>query len=370
MIKGLTKSFLRNSLACVCLASLIQIAAVPGAAAGVKKTVEQKKEIPVEKQTVIHINNANGDTKILGKKGQAGVIKITAVKKVKASDEEEALELLDNLYFEVKKTKDKVSIVTHYPKKRGKDRGFLSILKNIKRRARINYFLEVPMGLNADVSSASGDIAVLNIMGDAAVRSASGDVEMKTVGGEVSIGLSSGDVVIERIDGDVNISTSSGDAIVENVGGDLSVSATSGDIRIRNVEGNAALNIVSGDLELEGCGGNVSAGSSSGDMILRNIEGRVGANSSSGDIESTILPLDANKFNFSTASGDVEIGYMTPRGFGFLLDASTVSGSINGNMTIKIEKIARRHLRGKVGSANASLVISTASGDISIYKEP
>jgi hypothetical protein len=75
---------------------------------------------------------------------------------------------------------------------------------------------------------------------------------------------------------------------------------------------------------------------------------------------------EEGKYALSTCSGDVDVLYQAPGDVGFLLDVNTMSGTIDGDMEIKLEKVSRRRLKGVVGNGKGSLVIATASGDITI----
>lgn len=89
-------------------------------------------------------------------------------------------------------------------------------------------------------------------------------------------------------------------------------------------------------------------------------------NSSSGDVEIFITPADMKKYSLVTCSGDVDVFYLKDLDLGFLLDINTMSGAIEGDMEIKLDKVTRRHLKGTVGKGKAQLAITTASGDVSI----
>jgi hypothetical protein len=338
-------------------------------ASSVKRTEEVKKEIKVGGQSIIEIRNAKGSTKVLGK-NHLRSIRLVAVKKVKADDAETAAELLRELRIEVNTKKDKISIVTKYPEKRRRRKSFLGFLKSIGRSAYIDYFIEVPENLNVHVASSSGDVEVLSIEGDAVVNSASGDVVAKVVGGNVTIGLSSGDVDVDEVGGDLNAQTASGDVDITNVSGNVNASTSSGDMHIANVSGDAVLGLVSGDLKLNNCEGNVTVGSSSGDMTIHDVGGDLKASSSSGDIVLVFSPVGKHDYSLSTASGDVNVKFHASKGYGFVLDVTTASGTISGDMTIKMDKMSRRRLRGIVGNGGSSLVISTASGSVNLREIP
>ena len=103
--------------------------------------------------------------------------------------------------------------------------------------------------------------------------------------------------------------------------------------------------------------------------LLEDMDGSIEANSSSGDIVVTINPASNLNYSFATASGDVVVDYLTPEDYGFLLEITTGSGSIGGDLAINVEKISRRYLKGTVGSGKATLKIMTASGDVRVQEK-
>jgi DUF4097 and DUF4098 domain-containing protein YvlB len=70
----------------------------------------------------------------------------------------------------------------------------------------------------------------------------------------------------------------------------------------------------------------------------------------------------------SSSSGDVSVHYVPVKDFGFQLDVRTASGSIEGDLPIRVTRVDRRRLQGVVGSGAASLEIETSSGDVMILE--
>ncbi|MCK5408218.1 MAG: DUF4097 family beta strand repeat protein, partial [Candidatus Krumholzibacteria bacterium] len=100
----------------------------------------------------------------------------------------------------------------------------------------------------------------------------------------------------------------------------------------------------------------------------RNVLGSVRAFASSGDVTMHIVPVGNKEFVVKTASGDVSVMFASADRYGFLLDVSTASGSIEGDLDIRLDKVSRRVLRGVVGTGECKLMIETASGNIIIQQ--
>jgi len=326
---------------------------------------EVTETIPVNGETVLHVKNARGETIIVGQEGLRK-ISIEATKIVQTKDAERAEELMKLLTFDVERDGDEILIIARHPDSDKERKSIWSFFKGIRHRTTIDFTIEIPKAFDVKVTSTSGDVQISSIDGDAKIYGTSGDLRVREVGGSSFFELTSGDVDIEDVARQVQVKLSSGSARIDGVGEGLVLTATSGDVKAYNIRGNADVKLVSGDLTLVDCEGDVNSASSSGDMTIKGIGGSLNVSSSSGDIEILITPAEMQKYNLTTCSGDVNVLYVNNTDLGFLLDVNTMSGAIEGDMQIKLDQVSRRHLRGIVGKGKSELVITTASGDVSI----
>ncbi len=109
--------------------------------------------------------------------------------------------------------------------------------------AGLDLVIQVPQGINADISDGSGDTKILNI-------------------GSLEAADGSGDFSVDGATGSVRITDGSGSLRIENVGGDVTVNDGSGDINVRNVSGSFVV-------ESDGSGG-IYASDVRGSVIVRN----------------------------------------------------------------------------------------------------
>ncbi len=99
--------------------------------------------------------------------------------------------------------------------------------------------------LQAD--TASGDVRLGSVSGDAAVKTASGDVRVEAVGGELRFSSASGELRVGRL-GSGWLNTASGDVVVDQADGTTEIKTASGNVRVSRFTG-AGLSVktVSGD---------------------------------------------------------------------------------------------------------------------------
>lgn len=145
-----------------------------------------------------------------------------------------------------------------------------------------------------------------------ALKVASADARCRGRYSVANITTASGDVALDEATGDVTVGTASGDVSVDQAGGQVKVTGASGDVRVGRVGGDATVHSASGDLEIAQAGGSVRATTASGDI-------RVGA------ARNGTVRIDS-------ASGDVSVG--VPAGTGVWLDLNTVSGSTHSDLAM------------------------------------
>ncbi len=234
------------------------------------------------------------------------------------------------------------------------DDGTLLVRSNPERNRRSGHVqagftveVTIPARFNAEVSMASGDILLEDLVGTLNLTTASGDVNIETVQGpSITIQAASGDVIANRLDGWVSISTASGDIEIQQViGPSAELNVASGDILVQSIEA---------DL--------VEVNSASGDVTIERLMGQVNASTASGDV--TLGLADAAAI--STASGAVTLHI--PRGAGFDVDLESPDVEIDGDLEFRGSRRDRR-TQGTIGSGGPSLSVSTHSGSVQLDTE-
>lgn len=145
--------------------------------------------------------------------------------------------------------------------------------------AALDLVIQVPQGINAEVSDGSGEAKILNV-------------------GSLEANDGSGDLTIEGAAGSVRVTDGSGNLRIENVGGDVTVRDGSGEIDVRNVTGSFTV-------ETDG----------SGSIIATDVRGSVVVeNDGSGEIEVNKVGKDfrvenkgSGSIDYTSVSGQVDV---------------------------------------------------------------
>lgn len=294
---------------------------------------EKVLTVPSTGITELSVNQPRSDFEIVGCDGEQ--ITIKADIQVWADDEDEAQEKLESL-----------NITTET------DSGILKVKVDgppwtKKRRAKVDFTIEMPKNIIADISSASGEISVSNLYKGTKLNTASGDIEISGCKGENSLSTASGNIEAnDCTEASLKINTASGDIEVKDCSGNLVFQSVSGDVCI-TLNGDIQGQTVSGDIDL-------SAGKS---KVIK-------IHSTSGDIQFNGQINNDSNSNIATVSGDVSVELED--GSSAMLEAGTVSGDIECDLELAELRKSSRSFSGKLGTGQGNLVVKTVSGDIEI----
>jgi DUF4097 and DUF4098 domain-containing protein YvlB len=159
-------------------------------------------------------------------------------------------------------------------------------------------------------------------------------------------------------------SSGSGDISDEGIGENAKLSTGSGSIHATGLRGSFKVDTGSGDIYAEQTGeGDVKAQTGSGRIELKEIHGGLHAGTGSGDIKIGGSP--AGDWRLETGSGSIEFW---PGNTGFVLDASTGSGSVHTDHEMTVQgSFDRHHITGKINGGGPTVRIQTGSGDVRIH---
>ncbi|MDI6740707.1 MAG: DUF4097 family beta strand repeat-containing protein [Candidatus Edwardsbacteria bacterium] len=290
--------------------------------------------VPAQGITAVSLSQPRSDIKVTG--ADADQIVINANIDVWGDDEDEAQERLKSL-----------KVVTET------DNGVLRIKLEgppwtKKRRAQVDFQLELPKNIGVELGTASGDIEIADINRGAKVQSASGEISLARCGGAIELSTASGDVDLKDLSATaaVRVQTVSGDIEI-NSAGQFAIRSVSGDISADLPMGKIDLNTVSGDIELDAL---------SFEEII--------ANTTSGDARIEIKATPEATIQLQSISGDIEVEL--PDNPLITIEALTTSGDIDCDLELAERNQTSRKLTGRMGNGRTRLTARTTSGDISL----
>lgn len=124
----------------------------------------------------------------------------------------------------------------------------------LSRNRQSRIVVEVPSRTDLSVNGASLDVLARGPLGSVRCRSASGDVELDEVD-RIDVTTASGDVRVNTVRGDAGFVTSSGDVNVGEMSGRLTAQLASGDLAAARVGAGLQVGTASGDVRIGRCDG-------------------------------------------------------------------------------------------------------------------
>ncbi len=174
-----------------------------------------------------------------------------------------------------------------------------------RSRAEVLATIRVPLRSNAEVETASADVATDGELDHLKVSSGSGDVRLD-FGTEVEVRTGSGDIAIGTAAASCDIKCGSADVSVETIGGDGNILSGSGDIMIDRVGGVLKIKTGSGDIVVKEAGAGIDAMAGSGDLVVKLVHhGRLKAKTGSGDVQVGVADGTAAYLDIMTVTGDL-----------------------------------------------------------------
>ena len=286
----------------------------------------------IEGNGAIDLNHIAGDVKVTV--GSGNEVRITAIKRVRHRDPEEAKRLLSAMRVEVSQVGGRLEIRTVYPRTNN-NRGF---------SGGVDYTITVPQSAAVAVKTISGNVAVTGVRGEVRAETISGDVDVVSTPNLAYAKAVSGDVRARDISAStLTLGTVSGNVI-----------ATS--LKVRTLE----------------------AGSISGDLRLTDLDvERITAKTLSGNIDFEGTLARGGRYEFNAHSGNVRLT-LPGNTSGFELDASTFAGTVRTDFPVTLRTVgtdsngrrspSSRTIRGNYGDAASILSLRSFSGSVVIVK--
>jgi DUF4097 and DUF4098 domain-containing protein YvlB len=301
---------------------------------GSEKAEEEKElVVPAAGITALSINQPRSDFEITG--AETDQVTITADIQVWAEDRTEAREKLKSLDISTETGNGVLKIKVDGPP------------WTKKRRAKVDFTIVMPKNIAAEISSASGEISVQNLLNGCRINTASGEIGLSGCRGENTLSSASGDIEVNNCaETALKINTASGDIVVNDCSGRLAFQTVSGDAGI-SLSGDVQGQTVSGGIDIKSA--------KAGEIKIR---------STSGDIQFRGPLAEGSSASIATVSGDVSLELED--GSSAVIEAATVSGDIDCELELESLRQSNRSLSGKLGGGQGSLTVKTVSGDVTI----
>lgn len=296
---------------------------------------EDTKEIilPAAGITSLSVSQPRSDFEITGSDGDQIVIRADI--QVWADDKGEAAEKLKSLDISTENDSGTLRIKVDGPP------------WTKKRRAKVDFTIEMPRSLMAEVASASGDITIRGLHNGAKLNTASGEIAVSNCRGELIMSSASGNV-------DINSCNES----------DVKINTASGDIQVSEAEGEVAFQTVSGDVDIS-LSGSVQGQTVSGDVQISSAKtSELKLRTTSGDISFAGLLDQGSDAGIATVSGDVAV--ILKGEPSVTVECGTVSGDIDCEREMSELRRSGRSLYGRIGKGLGKLSVKTVSGDIEL----
>jgi hypothetical protein len=209
------------------------------------------------------------------------------VEVVALKNDDQTREAVADTLVELRSAGDGHELVIEVPKRTGSFFG---------REPRIRVEVTAPHASSLGFATASADVTATGRFTTVRGKTASGDVTV-TEAEDVRLESASGDVRVDEVRGEASLKSVSGDVKAGRVGGPLDASVVSGDLRVGSAERGGSANAVSGDIDLVAVGeGEVEVRTVSGDVTVGIREGsrvHVDVTTVSGDLRSDLALDDA-----------------------------------------------------------------------------
>jgi DUF4097 and DUF4098 domain-containing protein YvlB len=328
------------------------------------ETIREESQRSVEIPGISRILAQNSRGRIGVKVSPDRSLHISALKIVRATNEDAARRLADDTIVELNRAGSQYEIQVHYPH----SSSHINLWENMGEltipRIEVRLALEVPSGVAVELDGASADLDGEGLKAPLTLHSASGDADLHDCVGDIQISTASGDVTIEgsRM---ANVTTVSGDVHVSATRGPLRIRTSSGDVAIGDMGDSLAVETTSGDVTVAHAPSGATIATSSGGISLRHAAGRVRAHAVSGDVKAVLEP-PLRGAEIVTSSGGIGVGLEDA--VGCALELRTSSGSLDIGVPCRTQTLTRQLVSAVVRQGTTPVVLRSVSGDITVTR--
>lgn len=186
----------------------------------------------------------------------------------------------------------------------------MRLLDFTNKSRSIEVTIELPEGSRVQGSSGLGDLHATGRLGECRYKSAAGHLQVGHTG-------------------ELHLRTATGNIVVEHVAGNADITTSSGQLRVGVITGTGVVKNSNGVTTIGSAGGELRVRSANGDIVVEHAEDGVEAKTANGSVR--VLDAVRGSLTLETALGDVEIGIR--EGSAAWLDVNTKFGRVTNDMT-------------------------------------
>lgn len=149
-------------------------------------------------------------------------------------------------------------------------------------------------------------------------------------GMEMNLNTGTGDIAIAGVAADANVNTGTGKIVAVNYTGDLKLNSGTGSVQLMGSKGELSLNSGTGTVSMTNCQGELNANSGTDDVVMENVSGVVSANSGTGNVSAKNINLEGNG-NFNSGTGNVQVTLSNPVSKNLSVNSGTGSATLDMN---------------------------------------
>ena len=226
-------------------------------------------------------------------------------------------------------------------------------------------------------NTASGEIYMKNVQGDANLTAKEGDIDVQAVGGDLDLTNDEGDNYAKQVTGNINARSTDGDVDIGDSLGNTSITTEAGDVTIHKASGLTTINTTEGDIDLNEADNSLVIASTAGNITLKKISGPFEVKTDKGEISAGVIPGRTGKGKITSQEGDLELN--VPESAGVTIYANVLHPGADGessNDAIGSDfKAAHSDTRGKevrneyvLNGGGDTILVETSTGSIEIRK--
>ncbi len=333
--------------------------------AGKTYQFDYQKIVEVEAPLELTLNNTNGNITIITNNDSQ--LKVEAVKKIYADDQEDAELISDHVQVSVSHADGHFTIEPQFSQIQGRSPSFWQKLfgkAGEQSYGSLDFVISVPTECNIDIYSSNGDVEVGGVQGRIMVSGSVGNIKVHDIQGAVEINTTSGQVSLNDLEGLVRVIANGCDIDFYSLIGDLEIRNSSGIVKGEYLTGDLIVNQVRGDITLNHIEGDIRGKSKTGKFKIWQDFGSVDLSTESGDIEIRTELNSSKQYFIETISGSIR--FLIPEASGGKIKMEAGSGNIDAQIPISIDSFTRTRISGSFGSEGPKVSLITVSGAITL----